>query len=439
MLVPWLTEKDPAVTAEGSLDPLSLYPIANSLAVRLIPGVRERQQHPRFLTTIAVALAVCSEFEEDQLASDGVSEPWQIFEWYVVEGLVRTCEGTDALRGLPGQDKTGAAIRDRVPLSAARYLVKPGTYGFHGVYRLLVETLGIQHNNLARLGETGADLLDVWSREQGLVGFAGSSGGEGADSRRKLADAVRDGMKKGCVARASGWSGWQFFADHLGIYNAGRREASVIHSALCRAHEGFRGIILDYLVSVEGQQNWPSSSQDPSERLFHTAMMKCADAELRDHLDVIQLYERMSRLLDDAFEDCLQTMTAGRSATRLCDLAVQPSISKAAEEVPDLLVELSERLGSIGESVRLQETFGEFIDRSDPQTWTELLLEHHRQVQRAKPPAGKMPWFEQTDNGNYLIRSPYRRDEGGQHSDEYVHAYRTNSLWSFASDLGYVD
>ena len=90
----------------------------------MIPGVRERQQHPRFLTHIAVSLSLAAEFE-DRLAADDISEPWQVFEWYVVEGLVRTTKDPKALRGLPGQEKASKAKHDKVPLSANRYLKTP--------------------------------------------------------------------------------------------------------------------------------------------------------------------------------------------------------------------------------------------------------------------------------------------------------------------------
>ena len=137
--MPKLSEADPAVRSEGSLDPLGLYSISDALAVRLVPGVRERQSHPRFLTATTVSLAVCSAFDEDEIAIDGVSAPWQVFEWYVVEGLVRTLASSkalvaledenlvdnypeltkiDQLHGLPGRNKAAKAVSERVPLSA---------------------------------------------------------------------------------------------------------------------------------------------------------------------------------------------------------------------------------------------------------------------------------------------------------------------------------
>ena len=65
--LPLLSDKDPLASTEGALNPLGLFSIADSLANKLIPGVRERQSHPRFLTAIAVSLAVCSGFAEEML------------------------------------------------------------------------------------------------------------------------------------------------------------------------------------------------------------------------------------------------------------------------------------------------------------------------------------------------------------------------------------
>ena len=138
LMAPVLSERDVAPGTEGGIDPLGLAAIADRLGTRLVPGVRERQQHPRFLTAMAVSLAVSEAFESDAVASDGVSEPWQVFEWYFVEGLVRTSRSVDAAgsqarnasrltsdelpatRGVPGSLKARQAFDEGVPLSAGR-------------------------------------------------------------------------------------------------------------------------------------------------------------------------------------------------------------------------------------------------------------------------------------------------------------------------------
>lgn len=90
-LLPLLSEYDPVTSSEGGLDPLGLYSIADALAEKLVPAVRERQKHPRFLTAMTVAAEVCEALGDD-IAKDGVSPPWQVFEWYLVEGFVRSAD-----------------------------------------------------------------------------------------------------------------------------------------------------------------------------------------------------------------------------------------------------------------------------------------------------------------------------------------------------------
>lgn len=433
MLIPLLTEKDPAISSEGSIDPLGLYAIADSLAVLLVAGVRERQSHPRFLTAIAVSLAVCSEFDDDRVASDGVSEPWQVFEWYVVEGLVRSLTDEDQLQGLPGRDKAARAIQDKVPLSATRYLKTPSVFGFHGVYRILSRTLGIEA--AGRLGETGYELLDTWAREQGLTGFCGTMSGFGAEWRQRLVSAVRDGLEKGSVARSGGWSGWEFFKNHLAHYNIGRKEREVIVQSLVRADGGFRGEVLRFLTSDTGRDVW---LEDNSERRFHEALASICEPSLREVLEVISKYESFARFLEDAFYDCLFQMSRVRNRVYTAELGSLPGVQEAAGRVPRLSIELVERLAPFGESIRFQETYSDITQNMPAKQWAQCLLEHHLKVQSNKPPNGKAPWYERFDDGSYIIRTGYMRDSGGRHDEQYVHGYRTGPLWSFTRDLKMV-
>ncbi len=70
--------------------------------------------------------------------------------------------------------------------------------------------------------------------------------------------------------------------------------------------------------------------------------------------------------------------------------------------------------------------------------WVAGLLEHHLEVQRHKPPDRKNPWFETLPDGSVMVRAAYRRPEAPNPTEEYVHAYRTGALWSFARDLGMI-
>ena len=429
-VAPLLTERDDAESTEGGIDPLGLYTIADALGVRLVPGVRERQSHPRFLTAMAVSLAVCGDpsFEDEAVAVDGVSEPWMVLEWYLVEGIARGAERDETL-GLPGSQKAASAIADGVPLSATRYLKSPAIFGFHGIYRLLARTLGIEQGG--RLGEVGFELLDTWAKEQGLEGFVGTATGPGQVARQQLVDAVHVGLERGATARSRGWSGWNFFRQHLGIYDAGRKEARRIVTALLNDTTGFRQDVIEFLISPGGQKAWETSS----ERKFHAALRRDAREALRLLLDAIASYERFARLCQDAFDDCLCEMTRKLGKTTPGELSRLASVRLASGRVPEFFGEVMDKLEPYGQSVPFRDKFVNLSERLGAAEWVSRLAEHHGQTQRLKPPDGKNPWFERFDDGSFIIRPLYRRENGGSHDDSYVHAYRTQSLWSFANDL----
>lgn len=442
MLMPLLSAKDPAASTEGTIDPLGLYLIADALGIKLIPGIRERMSHPRFLTLTAVSAAICSEFDEETLAADGVSAPWQVFEWYVVEGLVRCVEDGKRLAGLPGRDKVGTAIGEGVPLSARRYLKTPTVFGFHGVYRLLSRTLDVEADG--RLEEAGYRLLGVWRDEQYLPGFYESRSGSGADLVRLWRDAVRDGLKKGSVDRSPSWQGWQRIADHLGPHDAGPKERRALTALLVGAQQGYRREVMDFLKSTEGKAVHREVQQRKddegvwSERPFHKALRSSAAGPLKELLDAIGAYEMFARLLQDAFDDCLSLMSAQKSRTAVKELADRELVRKAATKVPEMFERVADALAPVGEAPRFLQAFQSVAESMPARDWVQRLLEHHRKIQLAKPPNGKLPWVERFDDGSYMVRPGYLREQGGIGDDSYVHAYRLGSLWSFAVDLGLV-
>jgi hypothetical protein len=442
MLMPLLSAKDPAANTEGTIDPLGLYQIADALAVQLVPGVRERMSHPRFLTLTAVSLAVCQDFPEETLAVDGVSEPWQVFEWHVVEGLVRKIEDDRRLSGLPGRDKVSRAIKDEVPVSARRYLKTPLVFGFHGVYHLLANRLDI--NADGRLGEGGFKLISTWRSEQDLPGFYESSAGAGSDVLNMWRDAVRDGLKKGAVDRSGGWQGWQAIADHLGPHDAGPRERRVLAEMLLNEGGGHTRAVIEFLKSDEGLRKARTVRERQeeeglwSEKPFLVGLRKAADPQLGELLDAIAAYESFARLLQDAFNDCLFAMTKQRNRTPVADMAKCKNVVKAATKAPEVFGEVMDALSPAGQSTRFKDLFTSLADKVDAAEWVELLLGHHARVQRNKPPNGKRPWLERFDDGSSIVRQDYVRDSGGLGDDSYVHAYRLNPLWSFAEDLRLV-
>lgn len=431
--VPFLTAADPGYSSEGGLDPLGLYAIADSLAVRLVPGVRERMRDPRYLTAIAVGMAVCDGVDPDALAADGKSEPWQVFEWYVVEGLVRRLGDSDAVQGLPGVEKGRAAVRNRVHLAAHNYLKTAYVFGFHGIYRGLGEALELWDGS--GLLEAGWALVNAWEQDEGLHGFHTDRSAAGA-WRRSLRQAVRDGLEEGAGARSPGWSGWDFIAEHLVPRRSGSRELAVLGEALFGTPDHSRHEVLKFLVSPQGRRAWPNPEK--SERLLHERFRPRASRPVQGLLDAIFAYEHFARLLQDAFDDCLHALsrTYGRLGPKA--LAKTPGVASAVEEMGPAYDQAVAALEPVGEHLRFAENFSALTDPGTPAGWVECLLDHHVRNQRRKPPNGKNPWFDRFDDGSIAVRAGYTREEGGRGDDHYVHDYRASPLHSFATHLGLV-
>lgn len=434
MHMPLLSEADPSETSEGSLDPLGLYPLADELGLKLVPGVRERQSRPRFLTSIAVSLHVCAPFDPEQTAKDGTTEPWLVFEWLLAEGLVRSLgHDPQELIGLPGSQKVRQAIRDGVSMSTKRYLKTPSVFGFHGVYRLLAKTLDIESHG--RLSEQGRELLSAWSEEQALPGFLEGTG-DGATWLKLLRGAVQDGLDKGFIDKKPQWRGWDFFGEHLSVYGVGKREAKTMQRMLLSGGTGFRRQVLEFVASKEGDELLDTNEW--SERRFHTALKARSGDDLATLLEAIEVYESFSRLMHDAFEDCLFELSNRKQRVGSVVLAEKPAVRRAAESLPRVFPVVRDRLGVINASSRFVDQFGQFFEPMGPKPFVETLLKHHETNQKRKPPHGKAAWFDRYDDGSVAVRPAYLRETGAIGGEEYVHRYRTGSLWMFAHDLKLV-
>lgn len=433
VVLPTLSEYDPVTHSEGALDPLGLYAISDSLATKLVPGIRERMSHPRFLTAMAAGAFVTREFAEDEVAKDGQSEPWMVYEWYIVEGLVRSKGNDPDLRELPGVRKTQEAIRDGVRLDAARYLKTANVFGFHGIYRPFARDLDIVRDGLP--GDNGYDLISTWEKEQGLPGFATGESGPGATFRRRLFDGVKDGLVKAAVARSSQWAVWPEIGEHFFPNRIPNAEAKMLAKALSGGSSISRRQSITFLSSAEGQKVWLGTK---SEREFHAALLPFVDVDVTALLEAIMAYELFARLLQDAFDDCLFALTTRGGKVKPAALAQEKGVKRAHKRIQELYYEVGDKLSPFGETIRFETSFSSLLEPSNPTEWVLALFEHHKRIQRNKPPKGKNPWLEQFDDGSAVIRPTYRREKTGRHDDSYVNMYRTAPLQSFLVDLKMV-
>jgi len=427
--LPLLSTYDPDGPRGTSIDPLGLSSLGDALAVVLVPGVRERQTHPRYLTALAVSHVLCEEFPDATLALDNVSEPWQVFEWYVVEGMVRTAE-IETEVWIPGAQKARTAYRNGLPLSASRYLKTPATFGFHGVYRPLAKALKVEQAD--RLGPFGLELLEVWQKEQRLKGFYGAASGPGKALRMSLQDAVKKGLQKGATAAPNNWAGWSFPTQYLDPKKAGRMEAQLIWRQLEGEEAVFRKEILEFLVSKEGRK---LLAKNTSERRFYSKLRRTVSADLCSHINTILCYERYCRLLLDAFEVCLYESTLnsrGAQPKHLCTL--QP-IQVASERLPEAFIATLSGFGSLEYGTRFSQTFSDVSQKRKPIDFVLAMYEHHKRIQKDKLPNGKAPWLEQCTDGALLPRLEHRLTEKPKASEEFVNPYRLRPLSNFAMDL----
>ena len=169
-IIPFLTAYDPPGSSEGTLDPLGLYRIADQLATRLVPAVRERMQRVRFLTAMAIGGLVTEGLDGDPDQPE--IQPFLVWEWLVVEAIIRTLSDDPGVWAMPGTLVTRRALAEYNYLDQRSYLKTPRIFGFHGVYKRLAIHLGLVD---VHLGPRPASerLADAWARDAGHGGLSG--------------------------------------------------------------------------------------------------------------------------------------------------------------------------------------------------------------------------------------------------------------------------
>jgi hypothetical protein len=139
--IPFMTKYDPPGSSEGTLDPLGLYLLADQLATKLVPAVRERMIRIRFLTALTVGSLVTEGVEGNPRYPE--TPPHLAWEWLVVEAIVKSFGDDSEVRGVPGSDVTRKAINRYGYVDHRSYLKTPRVFGFNGVYKRLATHLGL--------------------------------------------------------------------------------------------------------------------------------------------------------------------------------------------------------------------------------------------------------------------------------------------------------
>jgi hypothetical protein len=434
LFTPLLSVSDPVVGSEGSVDPLSLSPIYDRLADRILPSLTVRMRRIRFVTAMCVAARVCADdYDEDNVASDGVTPPWLVFEWFAVEALVRKKDELDDADGVPGGTKVRHAISQRRPICHLSYLKTPKVFGFSGIFRRFVTEASVLTDDLL-LDDGGYTVLRAWEKDVGLDGFQdGADTTPGGQLRKNLRNAVRAGMEAGTTVKRSP----EFWSEMARVLEPGaikhRERKALLAQLVATAKGGIRGHA-DELVKALQKRGATLDRYD--EAKFLRSVARNATPDLASCLRAIDAYEALCRPVVDAF-DLIRVLSTenDRRPTSASDFAKHRLAAKLVGRMSAGVrrVEEDEHLG-VWEppALVLARTF------SHARTATELfdtVMQHHEEAQKAKPPDGKRPWFERTPGRQASIRLAYAFAQVPALDDTYVHQYRLPTLSRFLAEL----
>ena len=431
---PFSSEYDPSEESEGSIDPLGLQPGYERLADRLLPAVTVRMGRPRFVTAMAVGSCVCERWDTDTVAADEVTQPWLVFEWFVIEAFIRAEEVLSSLSGIPGSQKVGNAIRHQRPVSAPAYLKTPTVFGFSGIFRRLARAIGIVTED-GRLDDGGYELLFAWAKDQGLEGFVDASSGAGHDLRERLRRAVSQGLEKGHTTYQPK-DFWRELAERLDPQRPGRNESRLLlERILTRSGPMDKVTPLKEALIAQG-----GVEAREAEAPFLRKLTRRAAPDLKDLLTAIDCYELFGRAMTYALDGLryFSSQNGGApiggnefAATKEAKMAVRemgPAVARVREH-PTLL-----------EWEREQPTLLQAVERFEAvrseSDLFDAVLDFHEQVQRGKPPNGKRSWFERTRQGKVVVRSGYTVKDPPAALGTYVHEYRIPTFSRFLADLG---
>jgi len=429
---PFLTAADPLGSSEGSLDPLGLYQIADALATHLVPAVRERMIRVRFLTAMAVGATVTEGLEVDSRHLESL--PYLVWEWHVVEAMVRsrvTGDDRKATNGVAGIGVTRRAVKKHDCVDARTYLATPRVFGFNGVYKRLATHLGIADVHLGP-GPNAARLIDAWSRDRARAGLS-----EWSSLLPRWRAAVERGLDQSPPTTRPGWNrdAWDELAHAFLPGSAGPEERRLLRDWLTTRGDGRLGALPDIWELVE----WLRDDDLPEAQL-HDRLEK-RDPSLGPLLAAIRAYEVFSRRLQDAFD--VLRFTAARDDGRgfhVPEIARRAEFQAAVGGLHTLFARAATTLAEVPQKpIALQplftRRFSVFAEPLAAEDAARTLVALHGAVQRDKSADGKRPWFDDMGAGRIHVRHAYRLEEFEPKPERYLHAYRGQPISRFRNDL----
>jgi len=422
--LPFLTDPDPDVLGEGTLDPMGLARFADRLADQLVPDMAARMQRVRFLTASAAG-AVALEGLDDVIPRDGVTPPSIALEWVVVEAFARSRSvSTDALRGLPGIDKARAVVARQGHLDARSYLRSPRVFGYFGVYKRLAVGMGLLDDRLL-LTQRGDELVRAWESDKpdARGGYSDRLGRtDGGRLAIKLSDVARGTLTSGRVDLSETSFLWGKIVDAFRVDEIGPKERKVLRTGLEDPLKPHRPELITLLRrhDVVG-----------TEAAGLKAIAPYASNALTVTLEAVEAFERVAILLVEAFA-ALQVVSTAEGWVSPRDVSTHAAIRRCNSLFPGALRRAEERLDAVGMAFEVSVRLQEIAEAGDSADLVERLLAHHERVQVEKTPT-RRSWFVRSERG-FRVRPPYLMGED-RSVEGFVHPYRIEALRRFIEDL----
>jgi hypothetical protein len=426
MELPFLTAYDPPATSEGTLDPMGLYQIADQLATRLVPSVRERMQRVRFLTAIAVGSLVTEGLDADRARPDAA--PFLVWEWLIVEALVRTMGHHPEIWGVPGTMVARRAVSQYDYLDHRGYLKTPRIFGFHGVYKRLATHAGLVDVHLSATAE-GERLVRDWASDGGRGGPTGAP-----RLVRKWRAALERSLDQSPPRTRAGWSeeNWRELAAAMAPWAARRHEKRNLRAQLLADGDGSLGA-LPQIWELQDRFNDDEYREDA----LHDALQRAVPA-YAPLLEAIRLYERFCRGLQDAFDLLLaQAQTVDARGCVITTIAGDQEFATSVHDLSGRYARAREALANLEPVLQnlFDERFAAFAEPLNGSEAAVAVCDHHEAVQKAKSADGKRPWFDRLARDRIYVRHRYREGRKPARPNDYVHDYRGRPLRRFYFDL----
>jgi len=428
-ILPFFSSYDPSGTSEGTLDPLGLYQIADQLAVQLVPGVRERMQRIRFVTAMAVGALITEDLQDSPEVRD--ASPYLVWEWLVVEALIRTKEADPGIWGIPGSLVARRALNQHGYLDSRSYLKTPRIFGFHGVYKRLAIRLGIVDVHLGE-GPNAAPLVDAWARGLGLGGLS-----KAKPILSRWTAAVRRSLNEKPPRTKPNWTNetWAELAEGFAPGRVTFHEKRFLRNLLTDYSDRRLGVLPTIWQLLSASEN----KALPEESLHD--LLEAREPECASLLHAIRSYETFARSLQDGFD--LMRAAATNLDARGFEVKAIAGDAEFDLSVKDLHKRFAMAHHALGEikitSVSCQnlfdERFGVFSEPIDAGACALALCAHHEAIQRGKSATGKRSWFDRLGPDRIYMRHAYRQKKREIQPGRYLHDYRSVPIRRFHTDL----